>query len=122
MGKSSIKNTRPSKSKGSFLSKKTSGDTKKRRGWLGEDGGSQLSLEKWYGPNRALYLPGGLLDRAEVPTYLAGELAGDYGFDPLGLGKDIEQVRKYREAELIHARWAMLAAGFYNTRRLRIKW
>merc|ERR1712178_678519 len=28
-----------------------------------------------------------------------------------GLGKDIDQVRKYREAELIHARWAMLAAA-----------
>jgi len=68
-------------------------------------------LDKWYGPNRALFLPGGLLDRRDLPSYLTGELAGDYGYDPLGLGKDTTQVLKYREAELIHARWAMLAAA-----------
>ena len=34
-----------------------------------------------------------------------------YGYDPLGLGKDTAQVEKYREYELIHARWAMLAAA-----------
>ena len=34
-----------------------------------------------------------------------------YGYDPLGLGKDTEQVEKYRAYELIHARWAMLAAA-----------
>jgi light-harvesting complex II chlorophyll a/b binding protein 5 len=85
--------------------------SKKTRGWLGGEGGPQTDLDKWYGPNRALYLPGGLLDRAEVPSYLNGELAGDYGYDPLRLGKDPEQVRAYREAELIHARWAMLAAA-----------
>merc|ERR1719473_2307565 len=84
---------------------------KRTRGWLGGEGGPQTNLDKWYGPNRALYLPGGLLDRAEIPSYLNGELAGDYGYDPLGLGKDPEQVRKYREAELIHARWAMLASA-----------
>ena len=32
-----------------------------------------------------------------------------YGYDPLGLGKD-GNVEKYREFELIHARWAMLGA------------
>jgi len=87
--------------------------SKKTKGWLGGEGGPQTSLAKWYGPQRALFLPGGLLDRSEIPSYLTGELAGDYGYDPLGLGKDTEQVNKYREAELIHARWAMLAsAGF----------
>ena len=33
-----------------------------------------------------------------------------YGYDPLGLGKD-GNVEKYRAYELIHARWAMLAAA-----------
>merc|ERR1719158_2171972 len=84
---------------------------KKTRGWLGGEGGPQTNLDKWYGPDRALFLPGGLLDRSDVPSYLTGELAGDYGYDPLGLGKSPEQVRSYREAELIHSRWAMLAAA-----------
>ena len=45
-----------------------------------------------------------------MPDYLNGELAGDYGYDPLGLGAN-GGVDKYRTAELIHARWAMLAAA-----------
>jgi light-harvesting complex II chlorophyll a/b binding protein 6 len=36
-------------------------------------------------------------------------LPGDYGFDPLGLGKDPAALKWYREAELIHGRWAMAA-------------
>merc|ERR1719487_2340644 len=84
---------------------------KKTRGWLGGEGGPRDSLNKWYGPNRALFLPKGLFDSTDIPSYLTGELPGDYGYDPLGLGKDPEQVVKYREAELIHARWAMLAAA-----------
>merc|ERR1719456_1413457 len=80
---------------------KAASGNKKTRGWLGGDGGPQTSLEKWYGPNRVLFLPSGLLERPEVPSYLNGELAGDYGCDPFGLGKDAEQVRKFREAELI---------------------
>ena len=46
-----------------------------------------------------------------MPAYLNGSLAGDYGYDPLGLGKDTETVEKYRAYELLHARWAMLAAA-----------
>jgi len=84
---------------------------KRTRGWLGGEGGPDTNLNKWYGPDRALFLPSGLLDRDQLPSYLTGDLAGDYGYDPLGLGKDIDQVRKYREAELIHARWAMLASA-----------
>ena len=34
-----------------------------------------------------------------------------YGYDPLGLGKDGGQVETYRAYELLHARWAMLAAA-----------
>jgi len=90
--------------------KKPSSGTKKTGGWLGGEGGAQ-DLDKWYGPSRVLFLPSGLLDRTDVPSYLTGDLAGDYGYDPLGLGKDPEQVQKYRAYELIHARWAMLAAA-----------
>merc|ERR1719310_2332603 len=84
---------------------------KKTRGWLGGEGGPQTNLDKWYGPDRALFLPGGLLERSDLPVYLSGDLAGDYGYDPLGLGTDADKVRSYREAELIHSRWAMLAAA-----------
>ena len=78
-----------------------------KKGTSSAQAGSDLS--KWYGQSRKLYLPGGLLSlQDDVPSYLDGTLAGDYGFDPLGLGAD-GNVEKYREAELIHARWAMLA-------------
>jgi light-harvesting complex II chlorophyll a/b binding protein 5 len=70
--------------------------------------GSSDALSKWYGPNRKLYLPGGLITASELPSYLDGTLAGDYGFDPLGLGKD-GAIAKYRVNEVLHARWAMLA-------------
>ncbi|EHA8590052.1 Chlorophyll a-b binding protein CP26, chloroplastic [Cocos nucifera] len=70
-------------------------------------------LAKWYGPDRRIFLPEGLLDRSEVPEYLTGEVPGDYGYDPFGLSKKPEDFRKYQAYELIHARWAMLgAAGF----------
>jgi len=63
---------------------------------------------QWYGADRRLFLPAGLLGDDGVPAYLTGELAGDYGYDPLGLGKDVQGVENYRAFELIHARWAML--------------
>jgi light-harvesting complex II chlorophyll a/b binding protein 5 len=113
MNKISINTISSSSKKVPIIAAKKTATAKKTRGWLGGDGGPQTKLEKWYGPQRALYLPGGLLDKTDIPNYLVGELPGDYGYDPLGLGKDSEQVSKYREAELIHARWAMLAsAGF----------
>ena len=39
-----------------------------------------------------------------------GKLAGDVGFDPLMLAADSQTLAKYREAEIKHARLAMLAA------------
>jgi len=70
-------------------------------------------LAKWYGPDRRIYLPEGLLDKSEIPSYLNGEVPGDYGFDPFGLSKKPQDFDRYQAYELIHARWAMLgAAGF----------
>ena len=45
------------------------------------------------------------------PSVLTGELAGDVGFDPLGLAKNEETLWAYREAEIKHGRLAMLAAA-----------
>jgi hypothetical protein len=44
------------------------------------------------------------------PTSLDGTYAGDVGFDPLGLSAD-GRIVKMREAEIKHARLAMLAAA-----------
>ena len=48
------------------------------------------------------------LDRPEVLDEV--RLAGDAGFDPLGLATDAESLIRYRDAELKHGRLAMLAA------------
>jgi len=57
----------------------------------------------------------------EAPSYLDGSLPGDFGFDPLGLGKDPAMLAQFREAEVIHARWCMLAiAGMLTTEILGI--
>merc|ERR1719446_1846950 len=45
------------------------------------------------------------------PVALTGALAGDVGFDPLGFAKTEEDLMNYREAEIKHARLAMLAAA-----------
>ena len=47
----------------------------------------------------------------ERPAALDGSLAGDVGFDPLGFAKTKGDLMKYREAEIKHARLAMLAAA-----------
>ena len=61
----------------------------------------------------------------KTPDYLDGTIAGDYGFDPLGLGSDPERLKYYQEAELMNARWAMMAvAGICTTEAMGIqsKW
>ncbi|CAA6669358.1 unnamed protein product [Spirodela intermedia] len=42
------------------------------------------------------------------PPYLDGS-APDFGFDPLRLGEVPENLERFKESELIHCRWAMLA-------------
>mmetsp|Transcript_15351 Transcript_15351/g.38684 ORF Transcript_15351/g.38684 Transcript_15351/m.38684 type:complete len:272 (+) Transcript_15351:53-868(+) len=44
------------------------------------------------------------------PVLIESDLAGNVGFDPLGLASSEEQLIDYREAEIKHARLAMLAA------------
>lgn len=47
----------------------------------------------------------------ERPLMLTGELPGDVGFDPLDFARTREDLMNYREAEIKHARLAMLAAA-----------
>jgi len=82
-------------------------------GWFGDSGGAG-DLSQWYGSTRKLYLPAGLFSSSEVAPYLNGTLAGDYGYDPLGIGKSVDKVAQYREYEVLHGRWAMLGvAGMF---------
>jgi hypothetical protein len=61
--------------KSSAPAKKASFGGSARKGWFG--GAEQSALDKWYGPDRKLFLPGGLLDRDDLPDYLDGTLPGE---------------------------------------------
>ncbi|KAK7277930.1 hypothetical protein RJT34_22950 [Clitoria ternatea] len=61
----------------------------------------------WYGEDRPRWLGPISYD---YPSYLTGEMPGDYGFDIAGLGKDPVALQKYFNFEILHARWAMLAS------------
>jgi len=64
-------------------------------------------------PTKALPLPANSasLPFLPRPQYLDGSLAGDVGFDPLNFAKSSSSLLNYREAEVKHARLAMLAAA-----------
>jgi light-harvesting complex I chlorophyll a/b binding protein 5 len=51
------------------------------------------------------------LPNLNPPKYLDGSLAGDFGFDPLGLGADPQRLKWYTEAEKTNGRWAMMAVA-----------
>jgi len=57
-------------------------------------------------PTKSKSIP--FMDR---PSVLDGSMAGDVGFDPLGFAKSQMDLNTYREAEIKHARLAMLAAA-----------
>eukprot|EP00955_Chlamydomonas_euryale_P065352 359211-Chlamydomonas_euryale.AAC.6 len=65
--------------------------------------GSRQGGVQPYDPSRVSWAPG-----FDIPEHLDGSMVGDFGFDPLGLGKDKRKLEWYRQAELIHARTAMI--------------
>eukprot|EP00669_Euglena_mutabilis_P001708 TRINITY_DN1228_c0_g1_i1.p1 TRINITY_DN1228_c0_g1~~TRINITY_DN1228_c0_g1_i1.p1 ORF type:complete len:477 (+),score=182.62 TRINITY_DN1228_c0_g1_i1:34-1431(+) len=68
-------------------------------------GTASEKLATMYGPTRNLFL-GPLSESA--PSYLTGEFAGDYGFDVAGLASNPKRLERYRQAEIMNGRWAML--------------
>lgn len=68
------------------------------------------------GPDMSVAIP--FLAR---PPILDGELAGDVGFDPLGFAKNRESLWELREAEVKHARLAMLVSVITRSLQFHFK-
>ncbi|WIA08601.1 hypothetical protein OEZ85_008030 [Tetradesmus obliquus] len=62
------------------------------------------------------------LPNLNPPAHLKGEMAGDFGFDPLGLGADPARLKWFAEAEKTNGRWAMMAVvGILGTELLGVQ-
>jgi len=75
--------------------------------------GMASDSDQWNEPGRVKKLPvkSQALPFMNSPATLDGTLAGDRGFDPFGFAENKERLTEMREAEVKHARLAMLAAA-----------
>ena len=62
----------------------------------------------------------GKTDDIDGWMYVVLRARSDYGFDPLKLGEKPENLARYREAELMHARWRASIGSRAESARRRL--
>merc|ERR1712226_1508394 len=62
------------------------------------------SLRRTVSSSQSSDRPAWLGPYSEIPSYLSGDLVGDYGWDSSGLSSNPESLIRNRELELIHSR------------------
>ena len=93
-------------SRGGKAGKRKVSKNKKRKVSKNNDEPSPFTPPKFKAPQMSQSLP-----FVKCPPTLDGSMAGDVGFDPIGFSKSLSNLENYREAEIKHARLAMLAAA-----------